>query len=385
MMNNLDFYALDKKQNKNYAKSLSIIATLSRLFSDNTTPYLHYRIMENLFCDCFGFENLSRSDTAYDARLNHLGVGLKTFICNSNASIEKVAEFNRDSAFLKQITDKRDLAVKLAHLRNERIEAANKIYGIKNSIYHIIARQDKKLLFFETDYEKIDTNNIQKIKNNDKSLSFCDGNNEYIFNHSKSVLQRKFYIPKNPHILNIKIADNPFKLLLSLQDLHIKQHKENIAGTHYIILPLYSTKGGVKNVPKRSGLNQWNARGRERKYGEVYIPVPKEIHKKYPNFFPPRDEVFTLTTPNKENLQAKLCQDSAKALMSNPNTDLAKWLLQTALRYKEGELVRYEKMLELGFDSVIITKNSQSHFSIDIMPLDSYENFIIKNSTTSSS
>ena len=36
--------------------------------------------------------------------------------------------------------------------------------------------------------------------------------------------------------------------------------------------------------------------------------------------------------------------------MSNPNTDLAKWLLQTALRYKEGELARYEKMLELGFD-----------------------------------
>ncbi|WP_299546445.1 hypothetical protein [uncultured Helicobacter sp.] len=67
--------------------------------------------------------------------------------------------------------------------------------------------------------------------------------------------------------------------------------------------------------------------------------------------------------------------------MSNPNTDLAKWLLQTALRYKEGELARYEKMLELGFDSVIITKHSQSHsarlhFSIDIMPLDSYEKFI---------
>ena len=52
-MGNLDFYAIDKEQNKNYAKSLSIIATLSRLFSDNTTPYLHYRIMENLFCDCF--------------------------------------------------------------------------------------------------------------------------------------------------------------------------------------------------------------------------------------------------------------------------------------------------------------------------------------------
>lgn len=375
-MGSLDFYAIDKEQNKNYAKSLSIIATLSRLFSDNTTPYLHYRIMENLFCDCFGFENLSRSDTSYDARLNHLGVGLKTFICNSNASIEKVAEFNKDSAFLKQITDKRDLAEKLAHLRNERIESANKIYDIRDSIYHIIARQDNKLLFFETDYKKININNIQKIKNNDKSLSFYDGTNEYIFNHSKSVLQRKFYIPKNPHILEIEIINNPFELLLSLQDLQIKQHKEKIAGLDYVILPLYSMKSEIKNVPEKSGLNQWNAGGRTRKYGEVYIPVPREIHKKYPNFFPPRDEIFTLTTPNKENLKAKLCQDNAKALMSNPNTDLAKWLLQTALHYKEGELVTYERMLELGFDSVIITKESQSHFSIDIMPLDSYEKFI---------
>ncbi|WP_317370968.1 restriction endonuclease [Helicobacter canis] len=375
-MGSLDFYAIDKEQNKNYAKSLSIIATLSRLFSDNTTPYLHYRIMENLFCDCFGFENLSRSDTAYDARLNHLGVGLKTFICNSNASIEKVAEFNKDSAFLKQITDKRDLAEKLAHLRNERIESANKIYDIRDSIYHIIARQDNKLLFFETDYKKININNIQKIKNNDKSLSFYDGTNEYIFNHSKSVLQRKFYIPKNPHILEIEIINNPFELLLSLQDLQIKQHKEKIAGLDYVILPLYSMKSEIKNVPEKSGLNQWNAGGRTRKYGEVYIPVPREIHKKYPNFFPPRNEIFTLTTPNKENLKAKLCQDNAKALMSNPNTDLAKWLLQTALHYKEGELVTYERMLELGFDSVIITKESQSRFSIDIMPLDSYEKFI---------
>ena len=375
-MGSLDFYAIDKEQNKNYAKSLSIIATLSRLFSDNTTPYLHYRIMENLFCDCFGFENLSRSDTAYDARLNHLGVGLKTFICNSNASIEKVAEFNKDSAFLKQITDKRDLAEKLAHLRNERIESANKIYDIRDSIYHIIARQDNKLLFFETDYKKININNIQKIKNNDKSLSFYDGTNEYIFNHSKSVLQRKFYIPKNPHILEIEIINNPFELLLSLQDLQIKQHKEKIAGLDYVILPLYSMKSEIKNVPEKSGLNQWNAGGRTRKYGEVYIPVPREIHKKYPNFFLPRNEIFTLTTPNKENLKAKLCQDNAKALMSNPNTDLAKWLLQTALHYKEGELVTYERMLELGFDSVIITKESQSRFSIDIMPLDSYEKFI---------
>ena len=54
--------------------------------------------------------------------------------------------------------------------------------------------------------------------------------------------------------------------------------------------------------------------------------------------------------------------------MSNPNTDLAKWLLQTAFRYKEGEFARYEKHSQ--------SHSARLHFSIDIMPLDSYEKFI---------
>lgn len=368
-----DFYALDREQNKNYAKSLRIIAKLSRLFSDSATPYLYYRTMENLFCSCFGFENLARSDTAYDARLNGLGVGLKTFICHSNASIEKVAEFNKDSSFLHRQLEKRDLAQKLASLRNKRIESANEIYGIREAMYHIIARREGKLLFFETDYAPIHISNIRNIKQNKASLSFYDGVNEYIFNYSKSVLQRKFYIPKNPHILKVEIANNPFELLLSLQDLQA-QASTPIAGVDYVILPLYSTKD--KKVAERSGLNQWNAGGRARKWGELYLPVPSKIHKRFPSFFPPRDTSFTLTTPSGQNLSAKLCQSGRKALMSNPNTDLAQWLLQTALRYKEGELITYERMLELGFDSVCITKHSGFHFSIDIAPLGSYEGFI---------
>jgi hypothetical protein len=66
-------------------------------------------------------------------------------------------------------------------------------------------------------------------------------------------------------------------------------------------------------------LNQWNAGGRERNMGEVYIPVPIEIHKKYPNFFPSRDEVSSLQIPTGEIFRAKLCQENAKALMTNPN------------------------------------------------------------------
>ena len=362
---------------KSYVESIEIIASLSKLFSESSAPFLHYRIMENLFCTCFDAQNLSRSDTAYDAKIDTLGIGLKTFLCPKDSSLEKIAEFNKDSSVLKNIQNSRDLAEKLALLRNARMQLANDLYGIKSSLYHIIARRENELVFFESDYDKINITNLRNIKNSKASLSFSDGQNEYVFNYSKSVLQRKFKIPKDFCSLNIKIVENPFEMLLLLKDriLQAKQIKPKIAGVDFVILPLYSTKG-VKNVPTKSGLNQWNAGGRKRDFSEVYIPVPKEIHNFYPHFFPPRDKPFILQTPLGENLSAKLCQDSAKALMSNPNSALSNWLLRKILQLKKGELATLEKLENLGFDSVIIEKQCDLHYRIDIMPLDSYQKFI---------
>lgn len=372
------FFKIDNDRNLNYAESLQIVSSLSKLFSENDTPFLHYRVMENLFCQCFQAENLSRSDTAYDAKIGNLGIGLKTFICNKKASIEKVAEFNKDSQILKTKTDSKELVETLATLRNERIQLANDLYGITNSIYHIIARDINKLIFFETDYNKIDISNIRNIKDTKASLSFYDGINEYYFNRSKSVLQRKFYVPQQFFSVDVKILENPFEFLLLLKDnlLEANTIKPKIAGADYVILPLYSTKSGEKIIPEKSGLNQWNAGGRKRKYGEVYIPVPIKIHQLYPNFFPSRDTPFTLKTPLNENLQVKLCQDNSKALMSNPNDDLSNWILKKVLRLQEGKLATYEKMQNLGFDCVIIEKKQNLEYSIDIMPLGSYEKFI---------
>ena len=377
------YFDLDKRQNLHYAETLEIISSLSRLFSDSSTPFLHYRVMENLFCECFKAQNLSRSDTAYDAKIGTLGVGLKTFVCTKSYSTEKIAEFNKDSQFLKKINDKRDLAKELATLRNARIQLANDLYDIKSATYHIIARNENKLVFFESDYEKIDITNLQNIKNSHTSLNFSDGKNEYSFNHSKSVLQRKFYLPQNFSSIDIKIIENPFKILLSLKDILSKAspQKSKIAGVDFVVLPLFSMRGGVKNVPEKSGLNQWNARGRKRKIDEVYISVPIEIHRLYPEFFPPRDTCFALKTPLGEILSVKICQNNktnpyGKALMSNPNSALAKWLLRKILKLKEGELATLDKLENLGFDSVIIEKISENEFSIDIMPLNSYEKFL---------
>ncbi len=126
----------------------------------------------------------------------------------------------------------------------------------------------------------------------------------------------------------------------------------------------------------KSGLNQWNAGGRKRDIGEIYIPIPINIHKEFPNFFPKRDEHFKLEIPTKEVFKAKVCQDNSKALMTSPNKALSDWLLRKVLQLEEGELATIEKLDRLGFDSVIITKNQNAEFKIDIIKTNSYNNFL---------
>jgi hypothetical protein len=110
--------------------------------------------------------------------------------------------------------------------------------------------------------------------------------------------------------------------------------------------------------------------------GEVYIPIPSEIHKFFPDFFPSRDTEFNLEIPTGEVFRTKVCQDNSKALMTNPNKAMSDWLLRKVFNLQEGELATIEKMNELGFDSVIIQKDDAGNYKIDKVKSDSYEKFI---------
>lgn len=371
------FAELDIETNGDYIKLLSAVAKLSGLFSESSTPFVNYRIAENIFCKSFNADNLSRSDTAFDANYNSMGVGLKTFTCISDNSTEKIAEFNSLSRELTKYNGK-ELALKLAEYRNARIELASRLYNIENSLYHIVTRKDKELILFETDYDKIDINNINSVKKSTASLQFEDGKNLYRFNYSKSVLFKKFFIPQNAYHIPIEIIEDPYNLLLELFDNKtLKPASDKLTkGINYVVLPLYGKKQKQKFVFEKSGLNQWKASGRIRDFGEVYIPIPIEIHKQYPNFFPERNKEFDLKIPTGEVFSAKVCQQNSKALMTNPNKAMSDWLLRKIFQLKEGEPATIEKMDKLGFDSVIIEKKGELNYKIDILPSNSYENFI---------
>ncbi len=354
-----------------YKSMLTLMGSLSGLFSDSDIPFIYYRATENIFCKYLGAKNLARDDSAYDARLGNVGVGIKTFQLKNGRSVEKIAEFNALSTQLRPLNGE-DLMLKLAEFRNERMQVANDLYGITDSEYHIIGRSIGQLEVFDSPYDKVDINTLKIISENDKSLHFKDKNHIYTFNRSKSVLMKQFIVPDNKLILPVSIIEDPYELLEKLINKKvIPTLQTRTAGREYVVLPLFSTKG-VKEakeryVPERSGLNQWNADGRPRHPNEVYIPVPIKIRNEHEGFFPSRDVEFTLHLPDdKTVMSAKICQDGGKALMSNPNKALGEWILRKVLHLKERELLTYDRLLASGFDSLVVIKNSERDFTIDI-------------------
>lgn len=382
---------------ENYTNALKAIGAFSNLFSSSDKPFIQYRVAENAFCKAFGADNLARADVAYDAIINGCGVGIKTFVLTGSSKIEKVAEFNSRSSELR-ILNGLDLANKLADFRNERISFADRLYNTQNRVYHIIGRDKFLIKVFETSYDLIDKTSIEILEETKSSLKFKDALNEYNFNFSKSVLMKRFVIPENCLEISVEILEEPINVLLNLTSdagnkagfekeklqnaIGLLTEEELIPFVDYIILPLYSPEAKKKSkepiVPEKSQLNQWNAGGRKRDPGEVYIGIPSKIRNNAPDFFPEKDVVFNLKIPNGNILSAKVCQDGSKALMTNPNKALADWMLRDVLMLQENEILTYDKLREIGYDSVKITKSTNDDYFIDFMKLDEYESFLEK-------
>lgn len=366
---------LPEQKREYYQNMLKIIGSLSRLFSESETPHIDSRVAENLYCKAFKARNVSRADVSVDAVTNKEGIGIKTF---QGKGQQKIAEFNKDILSFNSLSGI-EKAKKIAELRNKRIEATKRIYGVEELKYHCIIRDKGKILLSEEPMDLIDVRRLKLVKSSPKSLAFKDGKNEYGFNTSKSVLYKRF---KRIIVFEevVEILEDPFNLL----DNTLTKHKTEMLQTMHlkhqqIILPLYSIEKGVKVVPKKSGLNQWNAGGRNRGEDEVYIRIPAWIHRKFAGFFPKRETKFNLKLPNGEVISAKVCQQGDKALMSDPNKALGYWILRNVLQQPQGKLLDYKQLQELGIDSVIVRKTGAGEYSIDFAEEGKFEKFEEEN------
>ena len=406
-----------------YVELLQAVASMSRLYSDNPVAYVDSRFVERLFIESTGARDLSRSDKSFDALVSpDIGVGVKTFLSPSGRSKrEKVAEFPRyaqDGEFLG-LTPKL-LALKVAGFRNQRVlsDANELAIDLDKSIYHCLVRTNKGAVIHEEPYRIVDVANIQPTDNHGKAISkwpaqthgvfFTDGKSNYNYNTSKNVLFKEFKLAPKAKVIELAIFDDIFDRVSSWFEVSKKSGlsvsdnsgKELLIvggpstpkpGVDYVILPLYSTRGDEKNVAPKSGINHWNAGGRARKFGETYIPIPSEIHLRYPKFFPARDLKFDLVLPNSGTLMpSKVCQEGGKALMSDPNTTLGHWIMKV-LRpslvdsdferptNSKDKPFTYKDLVSIGKDSVLVRKSkdkSKALYSLEFAPLDSYEDFI---------
>ena len=71
-----------------------------------------------------------------------------------------------------------------------------------------------------------------------------------------------------------------------------------------------------------------------------------------------------------------LIVDKGKGLMSNPNTQLGKWILRDILEIPYGQLVTMDDLYSIGIDSVEIRKISEDYFEIDFKSIGSFESFM---------
>lgn len=375
-----------QEQRDYYARLLKAVASLSNLFSESPEPYLASRATENLFCKAFVAENLSRSDASADASKGRIGFGIKTFLDGNGRSMQKIAEFNGDHMLFESLPPEQKIR-KIAELRNERIETTKRIFGLDELIYHCITRRVGKILVYETTTPLINIDKIKDVKVVRGGIQFSDDSAEYSFNVSKSTLYKRFITENILMEIPVRILTDPFAEIEKLiSEAGLIFAPERVLP--HVFLPLYSTRGGTKNVPEKSGLNQWNAEPRlnsrtgthsARNPNEIYVSIPAWIHRKFPGFFPDRDQPFELTLPDRNILSAKVCQDGSKALMSNPNSALGKWLLRDVMNLNEKELLTYEKLQTIGLDAVVVYKIDNEHYDIDFTRIGSYEKFEVEN------
>ena len=385
------FYELQPQlQRENYKKMLSIVGSLTQLFSESDCPYLAYRAHENIFCKYFEAENLARLDCSADAKKNRIGIGLKTWTGQDD---QKVAEFGKLRETFAGLTGL-DLVKKIAEYRNERIRVTKNLNGIDEMIYHVIKRVPGAMQVLECAFDYIDIDHISIITNrgNVNNTYFTDGRHTYHFSTSKNTLYMIFEDLELLDNFNVEIMDDPYTCLMNLMPgVNAEGAAEDVARLRTVVpkanqvcLRLYSTKpNGTKYVAEKSGLNQWNGARFVRRTGEykprdpneLYIPYPAEDRRNTVGFFPDRDTVFNLRLPDGSEIPAKICQDDGKAIMSNPNNLLGEWLLRKVFELSEGTLVTYDMLLKFGIDSVIFTKHGELDYSVDFAEIGTYEAF----------
>ena len=283
------FYRNQTESQKNTYKSLlKSIGQLTRLFSESESPFLHYRIHENVFCLAFDADNLARGDISADAKKDGLGIALKTWVGQNAQKIAEFGQLRNNYAHLYDL----DMMNEISKYRNSRNYTTKNMHGIN--------------------IKNIRLNPARRGRN---TIYFTDKKHTYFFNTAKNTLYMVFELEgKILDEFKVDILDDPYTHISNIMGVdHLDVEKvspkpieisgvkkiTSKASTEILCLRLYSEDKKLgKYIPERSGLNLWNAAGRRRNLDEIYIPYPSDDRKRSEGFFPNRNKPFDLYLPD---------------------------------------------------------------------------------------
>lgn len=416
------------EQKNLYITFLKVYGALTNLFRQKKgelIPYLDSKFQETVYARAFNCENVDIGNTPHDVLSifgeTRIGIGLKTWM-SSRPSFQKVMQLKRYQNEIRRSQEEglESLAFKISSIKNEKMRIDYNRLGLKeeNNIYHYITRDKGKFLINECDYPLIDTNNLSNLELTKTALSWFDGKKEYKFTFGDSQIWQKFDSSNKDNFVvsefGVDIINDPFDFLLksylNLIDETDDKIEEDIIEAY---LPLYSYR--TKEVEDKSGLNAWRAAPKNkntnapRPLNEIYIPIPKEFHHKFPDFFSKniikiiedrikyknekekRPEVrFQLILPNGDTIPALITGDNLKNFQSGSLTErdkngrlfgqnaLGQWLLIDVLGLNERTKVTREWLFKKGTDSLKIWRKTNDYltFYIDFAPIGSFEAFM---------
>ncbi len=419
-----------KEEREEYIKFLKVYGALSNLFRQkhgDLIPYLDSKFQETVFSKVFHGENVDIGNTPHDILSifsnDRIGIGLKTWM-HSKPSFQKVMQLKRyknDIDIFNKEGKEEDLAYIISKIKNEKMIRDYERLGLSEdkNIYHYITRDAGKFVISESSYPLVDLNNLRDFKKTDTAFMWSDSHKKYKYTFGDSQIWQKFDSSRQDTFLlnefSVDIIDDPFEFLMksyfSFMDDFRMNDTDNIVEVY---LPLYSYKN--KQVKKKSGLNAWNSAPKSkgsdilRPLNEIYIPIPREFHEKYPDFFvhnifefeknqanysgPNKNKPqvrFHLKLPNGKEIPALVTQSNMKGLQSGSKTEidpetgklygqsaLGQWLLVDVLGLKDRELVTIEWLRKIGTDSIRLwrKKDDYSLINIDFAPVGSFEKFM---------
>lgn len=421
----------NKEQREKYILFLQMYGALSNLFRQKRTnliPHLDSKFQETIYAKTFKGEIVDIGNTPHDILSifgdKRIGIGIKTWM-NSTPSFQKVMQIKRYQNEINSILTENDfeyLAYTISNIRNERILSDYLRLGLEkdSNIYHYITRDEGEFTINESSYPLINLNNLNIIDVSNTSFIWTDGLKEYKYTYGDSQIWQKFD-PSNKDtlILNqfkVDIIDNPFDFLINayLELIETKKDESTDPDIIEVYLPLYSYR--TKKVEEKSGLNAWNAAPKNkdkptpRPLNEIYIPIPKKFHDKFPRFFTKDIDIldlweerksiekgkekpevrFNIQLPNGKSIPGLITGDYMKNFQSGSLTEydekgqlygqsaLGQWLLVEVLGLKNRTVVTLDWLHKKETDSIRLWRNINEYdtINIDFAPVGAFEAFM---------